>query len=228
MEQLKQDLDSYFVEVKRLEDIPELIEKIWNFKSRLGKLEIYANLTYYQNILNEQCIQRKKELDSYSSLMLEKIQVYEDQILSFDSQDIFAFLNRFSEYSIFLRYVHQLFFNRVSYSSVKHLQEALNSFVLPYNSLRNQMNFGSILVEGEEKQLNFQNLRMYQTHSDRNIRKMVFEKILSAFHEKRESFFSIIQNIFSTRKKISELSGYSSIRAYELSKSELSERFYFH
>lgn len=228
MNRLKQDIEKYQHKERKISEIfPDLIEKIWEWKSRLGKLEVYANLTYYQNITSSFFIERKKALEIFKLTMLEKINRFENTILCYEQEEVFQFLKKNPEFFIYLRYIEQFYFNQSDNILFQENFNTLQALILDYNSLRNQMEFGTIIVDGETVPLRFQNLRTYQIHDDRNVRKCVFEQVMKSFHNKKDVMYSYLQKIFQQRKFMSNKKN-SSIRSMELLKSELSEEFYFH
>lgn len=228
MERLISDINSCSMKLNKVSDIfPKYIEKIWEWKSNLGKMEIYANLTYYLDIHNPLCIERKKEMELHYSELMSKIQDYEKKIMQYELEEVLDFLNQHPNYSMYIRYVKQLYSHQTYQEVLKENQDTLNSYILAYNSLRNQMNFGTILVDGEENVLTFQNLRSYQVHENRSLRKSVFEQIISTFHEKHDTLFSYLQHIFEERVLIAKEKGYPTIRSSKLAELELSESFYF-
>jgi len=218
---LKEDVFSFDVSaVHQTEEIVSLIEILWEWKERLGKLEVYANLKYYSDIQNPKYIQMKEDIVRLQQ-ECETIFLSNEQVL-LKWISIYPEIMNDSKYQVYLRRLQR----RPSgtdceFQEWEEEQANIQSLILQYNQLKKRISFKSILVDGKETPLSFANLNSYLAFSDRSVRLETFQVLNEAYEEISQDSFQILQSILKKRVRISRLKKYPSILEMEFAQEQI-------
>ena len=210
--------------VKRFENIQlnsavllELLNKKWNIKERSNKILIYGSLMYYKNVHDNNCIELKRVAEEFNNEVDTSLKFIDRKILDLGFLKVSDFIKEKPKLKIYKLSFDNLFRLEEHVQSEKVNQkikedlDKINDQLSQYNGLLRDIQYGSIIVNGEEVQITASNFNQYITSKERDVRRQTYFVVNHSFIEKKNSFAHILNRIYGYRIDISILEKYTSV-----------------
>ena len=205
------------------EDISRRIEKIYTYAhlnndadmSNPTYQEIYGKAKDIYSLYSEKTSFLSPLLLNYDYSLIENYEKEEEELKNYDK--IFKEIYRYKPYTL----------NHDEEKILSSLSKILSNAEENYSYLTDvDMKFGTILVDGETKELNESNYSVYLKHKDRSVRREAFEKILSTYGEYKNTISSMFEGNVDALTTIARLRKYNSSLEASLFNEEIDPNVY--
>ena len=194
-----------------------LLDKKWNIKEICNNILIYGSLMYYKNVNDDECIELKRVAESFNNDVNTILKFIDRKILALGFKKVSSFIVENPKLEIYQLALHDLFRLEGHIQSdeinkkIKENNDKINEQLSMYNKLLSNMEYGKINVDGEEIKVASSNFAKYISSRNRNTRKQAYFSVNHAFFKKKDSFASLLNQIYGCRIENAVLEKYRSV-----------------
>ena len=195
----------------------ELLNEKWKIKELTNNIWVYGSIKYYKNIKSPECIELKTVAENFYSEINLNLCFIDKKILSLGKEKVERFISLNSDLEIYRLYLDNLFrveehvVDSDTSKLVKENIDKINKELTLYNSILKDVEYGNIMIEGEEIEITSFNFAKYLSSKDRETRKQTYLLINEKFKEKDETFAQILDTIIGCRIENTKLEKYGSV-----------------
>ena len=194
-----------------------LLDKKWNIKEICNNILIYGSLMYYKNVNDDECIELKRVAEEFANDVNMALKFIDRKILDLGVEKVSHFIVENPKLEIYQLALHDLFRLEGHIQSdeinkkIKENNDKINEQLSMYNKLLSNMEYGKINVDGEEIKVASSNFAKYISSRNRNTRKQAYFSVNHAFFKKKDSFASLLNQIYGCRIENAVLEKYRSV-----------------
>lgn len=194
-----------------------LLDKKWNIKEICNNILIYGSLMYYKNVNDDECIGLKRVAEEFTNDVNMALKFIDRKILDLGVEKVSHFIVENPKLEIYQLALHDLFRLEGHIQSdeinkkIKENNDKINEQLSMYNKLLSNMEYGKINVDGEEIKVASSNFAKYISSRNRNTRKQAYFSVNHAFFKKKDSFASLLNQIYGCRIENAILEKYRSV-----------------
>lgn len=194
-----------------------LLDKKWNIKEICNNILIYGSLMYYKNVNDDECVELKRVAEEFTNDVNMTLKFIDRKILDLGVEKVSHFIVENPKLEIYQLALHDLFRLEGHIQSdeinkkIKENKNKINEQLSMYNKLLSNMEYGRIKIDGEEMKITSSNFAKYISSRNRNTRKQAYFSVNHAFFKKRDSFASLLNQIFGCRIENAVLEKYRSV-----------------
>lgn len=179
------------------------------------KIYTYALLRYETNMRSKKEQELLHQVENIGEEVYQKLCFIEPELITIENSIIKDFIIKDPELELYKEYIENLKNNSKSLLADKEeylaeIKNLLNSPSSTYSILVNELNFGSIQINGENKEVNETNYFGYLLDKDRCIRKNALNAILATYGQYGHTFTSLLNANVEKDCVISKIMGYNS------------------
>lgn len=195
----------------------KLLDKKWNIKEICNNILIYGSLMYYKNVNDDECVELKRVAEEFTNDVNMALKFIDRKILDLGVEKVSHFIVENPKLEIYQLALHDLFRLEGHIQSdeinkkIKENNDKINEQLSMYNKLLSNMEYGRIKIDGEEMKITSSNFAKYISSRNRNTRKQAYFSVNHAFFKKRDSFASLLNQIYGCRMENSVLEKYRSV-----------------
>ena len=194
-----------------------LLDKKWNIKEICNNILIYGSLMYYKNVNDDECVELKRVAEEFTNDVNMALKFIDRKILDLGVEKVSHFIVENPKLEIYQLALHDLFrleghiqSNEIT-KKIKENNDKINEQLSMYNKLLSNMEYRKIKVDGEEMKITSSNFAKYISSRNRNTRKQAYFSVNHAFFKKRDSFASLLNQIYGCRIENAVLEKYRSV-----------------
>lgn len=194
-----------------------LLDKKWNIKEICNNILIYGSLMYYKNVNDDECVELKRVAEEFTNDVNMTLKFIDRKILDLGVEKVSHFIVENPKLEIYQLALHDLFrleghiqSNEIN-KKIKENNDKINEQLSMYNKLLSNMEYGRIKIDGEEMKITSSNFAKYISSRNRNTRKQAYFSVNHAFFKKRDSFASLLNQIYGCRIENAVLEKYRSV-----------------
>ena len=194
-----------------------LLDKKWNIKEICNNILIYGSLMYYKNVNDDECVELKRVAEEFTNDVNMALKFIDRKILDLGVEKVSHFIVENPKLEIYQLALHDLFRLEGHISSdeinkkIKENNDKINEQLSMYNKLLSNMEYRRIKIDGEEMKITSSNFAKYISSRNRNTRKQAYFSVNHAFFKKRDSFASLLNQIYGCRIENAVLEKYRSV-----------------
>ena len=194
-----------------------LLDKKWNIKEICNNILIYGSLMYYKNVNDDECVKLKRVAEEFTNDVNMTLKFIDRKILDLGVEKVSHFIIENPKLGIYQLALHDLFRLEGHIQSdeinkkIKKNNDKINEQLSMYNKLLSNMEYGRIKIDGEEMKITSSNFAKYISSRNRNTRKQAYFSVNHAFFKKRDSFASLLNQIYGCRIENAILEKYRSV-----------------
>lgn len=194
-----------------------LLDKKWNIKEICNNILIYGSLMYYKNVNDDECVELKRVAEKFTNDVNMALKFIDRKILDLGVEKVSHFIVENPKLEIYQLALHDLFRLEGHIPSdeinkkIKENNDKINEQLSMYNKLLSNMEYGRIKIDGEEMKITSSNFAKYISSRNRNTRKQAYFSVNHAFFKKRDSFASLLNQIYGCRIENAVLEKYRSV-----------------
>ncbi len=195
----------------------KLLDKKWNIKEICNNILIYGSLMYYKNVNDDECVELKRVAEELTNDVNMALKFIDRKILDLGVEKVSHFIIENPKLEIYQLALHDLFrleghiqSNEIN-KKIKENNDKINEQLSMYNKLLSNMEYGRIKIDGEEMKITSSNFAKYISSRNRNTRKQAYFSVNHAFFKKRDSFASLLNQIYGCRIENAVLEKYRSV-----------------
>ena len=194
-----------------------LLDKKWNIKEICNNILIYGSLMYYKNVNDDECVELKRVAEEFTNDVNMTLKFIDRKILDLGVEKVSHFIIENPKLGIYQLALHDLFRLEGHIQSdeinkkIKKNNDKINEQLSMYNKLLSNMEYGRIKIDGEEMKITSSNFAKYISSRNRNTRKQAYFSVNHAFFKKRDSFASLLNQIYGCRIENAILEKYRSV-----------------
>ena len=194
-----------------------LLDKKWNIKEICNNILIYGSLMYYKNVNDDECVELKRVAEEFTNDVNMTLKFIDRKILDLGVEKVSHFIVENPKLEIYQLALHDLFRLEGHIQSdeinkkIKKNNDKINEQLSMYNKLLSNMEYGRIKIDGEEMKITSSNFAKYISSRNRNTRKQAYFSVNHAFFKKRDSFASLLNQIYGCRIENAILEKYRSV-----------------
>lgn len=194
-----------------------LLDKKWNIKEICNNILIYGSLMYYKNVNDDECVELKRVAEEFTNDVNMVLKFIDRKILDLGVEKVSHFIVENPKLEIYQLALHDLFRLEGHIQSdeitkkIKENNDKINEQLSMYNKLLSNMEYRKIKVDGEEMKITSSNFAKYISSRNRNKRKQAYFSVNHAFFKKRDSFASLLNQIYGCRIENAILEKYRSV-----------------
>ena len=194
-----------------------LLDKKWNIKEICNNILIYGSLMYYKNVNDDECVELKRVAEEFTNDVNMTLKFIDRKILDLGVEKVSHFIIENPKLGIYQLALHDLFRLEGHIQSdeinkkIKENNDKINEQLSMYNKLLSNMEYGRIKIDGEEMKITSSNFAKYISSRNRNTRKQAYFSVNHAFFKKRDSFASLLNQIYGCRIENAILEKYRSV-----------------
>lgn len=194
-----------------------LLDKKWNIKEICNNILIYGSLMYYKNVNDDECVELKRVAEELTNDVNMALKFIDRKILDLGVEKVSHFIIENPKLEIYQLALHDLFRLEGHIQSdeinkkIKKNNDKINEQLSMYNKLLSNMEYGRIKIDGEEMKITSSNFAKYISSRNRNTRKQAYFSVNHAFFKKRDSFASLLNQIYGCRIENAILEKYRSV-----------------
>ena len=194
-----------------------LLDKKWNIKEICNNILIYGSLMYYKNVNDDECVELKRVAEEFTNDVNMALKFIDRKILDLGVEKVSHFIVENPKLEIYQLALHDLFRLEGHIQSdeitkkIKENNDKINEQLSMYNKLLSNMEYGRIKIDGEEMKITSSNFAKYISSRNRNTRKQAYFSVNHAFFKKRDSFASLLNQIYGCRIENAILEKYRSV-----------------
>lgn len=194
-----------------------LLDKKWNIKEICNNILIYGSLMYYKNVNDDECVELKRVAEEFTNDVNMALKFIDRKILDLGVEKVSHFIVENPKLGIYQLALHDLFRLEGHIQSdeinkkIKENNDKINEQLSMYNKLLSNMEYGRIKIDGEEMKITSSNFAKYISSRNRNTRKQAYFSVNHAFFKKRDSFASLLNQIYGCRIENAVLEKYRSV-----------------
>lgn len=194
-----------------------LLDKKWNIKEICNNILIYGSLMYYKNVNDDECVKLKRVAEEFTNDVNMTLKFIDRKILDLGVEKVSHFIVENPKLEIYQLALHDLFRLEGHIQSdeinkkIKENNDKINEQLSMYNKLLSNMEYGRIKIDGEEMKITSSNFAKYISSRNRNTRKQAYFSVNHAFFKKRDSFASLLNQIYGCRIENAVLEKYRSV-----------------
>lgn len=194
-----------------------LLDKKWNIKEICNNILIYGSLMYYKNVNDDECVELKRVAEEFTNDVNMALKFIDRKILDLGVEKVSHFIVENPKLEIYQLALHDLFRLEGHIPSdeinkkIKENNDKINEQLSMYNKLLSNMEYGRIKIDGEEMKITSSNFAKYISSRNRNTRKQAYFSVNHAFFKKRDSFASLLNQIYGCRIENAVLEKYRSV-----------------
>lgn len=194
-----------------------LLDKKWNIKEICNNILIYGSLMYYKNVNDDECVELKRVAEELTNDVNMALKFIDRKILDLGVEKVSHFIIENPKLEIYQLALHDLFRLEGHIQSdeinkkIKKNNDKINEQLSMYNKLLSNMEYGRIKIDGEEMKITSSNFAKYISSRNRNTRKQAYFSVNHAFFKKRDSFASLLNQIYGCRIENAVLEKYRSV-----------------
>lgn len=183
----------------------DLLNEKWKIKELTNDIWVYGSIKYYKNIKSSECIELKTVAENFYSEINAELSFIDKMILSLGKEKVERFISLNSDLEIYRLHLDNLFrveehvVDSDTSKLVKENIDKINKELTLYNSILKDVEYGNIMIEGEEIEITSSNFAKYLSSKDRETRKQTYLLINEKFKEKDETFAQILDTIIGCR-----------------------------
>ena len=194
----------------------EALNAYWEIKKRSNNVLIYGSLKYYQDVNSKETIKLKTDAETFQNEVNLEIQFIESQILSMGREVVLNLINKNPNLKIYHQYLDNLFrikahFKPQNSASIAKNNNEINEKLTSYNSIINNINYGTILIDGKEEKVTNSNINKFLASFKREVRINAFNLINNAYSSHADEISSILNKIYQNRNLNIDLEEYDSV-----------------
>lgn len=195
----------------------KLLDKKWNIKEICNNILIYGSLMYYKNINDDECVELKRVAEEFTNDVNMALKFIDRKILDLGVEKVSQFIVENPKLEIYQLALHDLFRLEGHIQSdeinkkIKENKNKINEQLSMYNKLLSNMEYRKIKVDGKEIKVTSSNFAKYISSRNRNTRKQAYFSVNHAFFKKRDSFASLLNQIYGCRIENAVLEKYHSV-----------------
>ena len=198
----------------------------WEIKKRCNNILVYGSLKYYQNVNSNETIKLKTDAEVFHNETNLKIQYIESQIIAMGRSKIESLINNNSNLKIYEHYLDNLFriqahIKPEANDVLKENNNEINKMLTDYNSIINNISYGTIVVNGKEETVTNANINKYLAASDREVRSNAYTLINTAYANHAKEIALILNDIYHKRNQNASLEEYDSVLNKVLSEENI-------
>ena len=188
----------------------------WDIKRRANNILVYGSLKYYQDVNSEVTIKLKTDAEKFQSDVNIKTQFIESKILLMGSEKAKILINKNPDLKIYEHYLDNLFRiqNHVNADIKEELasnNNKINEELTSYNSIINNIEYGTILIDGKEEAITNANVNKYLASRDQSIRASVYQLVNNEYAKHTDEIAGILNTIYQKRNQNIKLEAYDSV-----------------
>ena len=194
-----------------------LLDKKWNIKEICNNILIYGSLMYYKNVNDDECVELKRVAEEFTNDVNMALKFIDRKILDLGVEKVSHFIVENPKLEIYQLALHDLFrleghipSNEIN-KKIKENNDKINEQLSMYNKLLSNMEYGRIKIDGEEMKITSSNFAKYISSRNRNTRKQAYFSVNHAFFKKKDSFASLLNQIYGCRIENAVLEKYRSV-----------------
>lgn len=194
-----------------------LLDKKWNIKEICNNILIYGSLMYYKNVNDDECVELKRVAEEFTNDVNMALKFIDRKILDLGVEKVSHFIVENPKLEIYQLALHDLFRLEGHIQSdeinkkIKENNDKINEQLSMYNKLLSNMEYRRIKIDGEEMKITSSNFAKYISSRNRNTRKQAYFSVNHAFFKKRDSFASLLNQIYGCRIENAVLEKYRSV-----------------
>ena len=194
-----------------------LLDKKWNIKEICNNILIYGSLMYYKNVNDDECVELKRVAEEFTNDVNMALKFIDRKILDLGVEKVSHFIVENPKLEIYQLALHDLFRLEGHIQSdeinkkIKKNNDKINEQLSMYNKLLSNMEYGRIKIDGKEMKITSSNFAKYISSRNRNTRKQAYFSVNHAFFKKRDSFASLLNQIYGCRIENAVLEKYRSV-----------------
>ena len=194
-----------------------LLDKKWNIKEICNNILIYGSLMYYKNVNDDECVELKRVAEEFTNDVNMALKFIDRKILDLGVEKVSHFIVENPKLEIYQLALHDLFRLEGHIPSdeinkkIKENNDKINEQLSMYNKLLSNMEYRRIKIDGEEMKITSSNFAKYISSRNRNTRKQAYFSVNHAFFKKRDSFASLLNQIYGCRIENAVLEKYRSV-----------------
>ena len=194
-----------------------LLDKKWNIKEICNNILIYGSLMYYKNVNDDECVELKRVAEEFTNDVNMALKFIDRKILDLGVEKVSHFIVENPKLEIYQLALHDLFRLEGHIPSdeinkkIKENNDKINEQLSMYNKLLSNMEYGRIKIDGEEMKITSSNFAKYISSRNRNTRKQAYFSVNHAFFKKKDSFASLLNQIYGCRIENAVLEKYRSV-----------------
>ena len=194
-----------------------LLDKKWNIKEICNNILIYGSLMYYKNVNDDECVELKRVAEEFTNDVNMALKFIDRKILDLGVEKVSHFIVENPKLEIYQLALHDLFRLEGHIQSdeinkkIKENNDKINEQLSMYNKLLSNMEYGRIKIDGEEMKITSSNFAKYISSRNRNTRKQAYFSVNHAFFKKKDSFASLLNQIYGCRIENAVLEKYRSV-----------------
>lgn len=195
----------------------KLLDKKWNIKEICNNILIYGSLMYYKNVNDDECVELKRVAEELTNDVNMALKFIDRKILDLGVEKVSHFIVENPKLEIYQLALHDLFRLEGHIQSdeitkkIKENNDKINEQLSMYNKLLSNMEYRRIKIDGEEMKITSSNFAKYISSRNRNTRKQAYFSVNHAFFKKRDSFASLLNQIYGCRIENAVLEKYRSV-----------------
>lgn len=217
IKQLLKDIEQYKNVNMNSNTLLEMLDKKWKIKELSNNVLVYGSLMYYKNVNDEERIKMKKDAEIFNNEVNTALKFIDVKILELGFETVIKFITENPRLEVYRLSLDNLFRLEEHIQSdeinqqIKKNNDAINDLLREYNNLLRDIEYGNIVVEGEEVEITSSNFGKYISSASREVRKQIFFTVSQAYEKKQERFASVLNSIYGYRIENSNLEQYSSV-----------------
>lgn len=194
-----------------------LLDKKWNIKEICNNILIYGSLMYYKNVNDDECVELKRVAEEFTNDVNMALKFIDRKILDLGVEKVSHFIVENPKLEIYQLALHDLFRLEGHIPSdeinkkIKENNDKINEQLSMYNKLLSNMEYRRIKIDGEEMKITSSNFAKYISSRNRNTRKQAYFSVNHAFFKKKDSFASLLNQIYGCRIENAVLEKYRSV-----------------
>lgn len=220
MDHVKQKLmniKSYETVGWNAEVLYDVLEKKWMIMEQSNNILLYGSLCYYKDVKNKDCIERKEIVEAFQNEVGNDLAFVDRKILAIGYEQIKYWYQKKNELRKYQLWIDNLFRRQKHIQSqeknvvLQKNQNTINQKLSEYNTLLNNMKYGSIEIDGKEIEIKPSNYGKYISSRHRDTRKQTYQLVNEAYIEKQELYATILNDIYGLRIENSKLEHYDTV-----------------
>lgn len=148
----------------------DLLNEKWKIKELTNDIWVYGSIKYYKNIKSSECIELKTVAENFYSEINAELSFIDKMILSLGKEKVERFISLNSDLEIYRLHLDNLFrveehvVDSDTSKLVKENIDKINKELTLYNSILKDVEYGNIMIEGEEIEITSSNFAKYTFH----------------------------------------------------------------
>lgn len=195
----------------------DLLSQKWEIKESVNKILIYASLKYYKNVHSVRNINLKNEAENFNAEVECELKFIDNKIIETGQSNIDDYFKKNKKLKTYKLYIDNLFRlekhmqNENISNKIKDNNKTINNYITSYNNLLKDIEFGKIIIDGKEIEINNSNANKYISSVNRQTRFDTFNLVYNKYIEFGSEFANILNNIYKLRINNSYLEKYDSV-----------------